>query len=199
MFLRKINGKVRRLLIGEPTFLDRVVLDKETRKMIESLPTANMDAVEISGGRWSSHPFRSIKSVAYPSFDICEGPLKTEAFDLIIAEQVFEHLIYPYRAAKNVYSMLRPGGYFLISTPFLQKIHNFPVDCSRWTPLGMKHFLSEAGFPIDDINVNSWGNRSAVRARLKARFFPYHNPFVHSLQNEEMFPVQVWALARKAA
>jgi SAM-dependent methyltransferase len=198
MFINKIKGKVRRALIGDPVFLDRVVLDGETRKIVESLPTSDMDAVEVSGDHWKTHPFRSMQSVDYPRYDICAGPLATKAFDLVIAEQVFEHLLYPYRAAKNVYEMLRPGGYFLISTPFLQKIHNFPVDCSRWTPLGMKHFLSEAGFPIDDIKVNSWGNRSAVRATLKARFFPYHNPYVHSLQNEETFPVQVWALARNA-
>jgi hypothetical protein len=116
----------------------------------------------------------------------------------VLAEQVFEHLLYPYRAARNVYAMLRPGGYFFISTPFLQKIHNFPVDCSRWTPLGMKYFLADAGFPLETIQTGSWGNRSVIQATLKTPFFPYYNRLIHSLTNEEIFPIVVWALARKA-
>jgi SAM-dependent methyltransferase len=192
-----IRGKARRQIFGKPLFLDRVILEQETQKLIDALPASKMDALEISGERWKTYPFRSLKSADYPDYDICEKPLALEAFDLVIAEQVFEHLLYPYRAAKNAYAMLRPGGYFLISTPFLQKIHDFPVDCSRWTPLGMKYFLSEAGFPIEAIQSGSWGNRTAVKANLLSASFPYYNPLVHSMKNEEIFPVQVWALASK--
>ena len=65
-----------------------------------------------------------------------------ESFDLIIAEQVFEHLKWPYRAAKNVYRMLRPGGSFLITTPFLVRCHEMPDDCTRWTDTELKNFLN---------------------------------------------------------
>jgi SAM-dependent methyltransferase len=194
---RAIRAKTRRQIFGEPCLLDRVVLEQETKKLVDALPASKMDALEVSGERWKAYPFKSLRSADYPDYDICKKPLALESFDLVIAEQVFEHLLYPYRAAKNVYAMLRPGGYFLISTPFLQKIHNFPVDCSRWTPLGMKYFLSETGFPIDAIQSGSWGNRAAVEANLKAPHFPYYNPILHPMKNEEIFPVQVWALARK--
>jgi SAM-dependent methyltransferase len=195
---RAIRVKIRRQMFGEPILLDRLVVERETKELVDALPASTMDAVEVSGTRWKAYPFKSLRSADYPDYDICEKPLALESFDLVIAEQVFEHLLYPYRAAKNVYAMLRPGGYFLISTPFLQKIHDFPVDCSRWTPLGMKYFLSEAGFPIEAIQSGSWGNRAAVKANLLLTHFPYYNPIVHSLENEETFPVQVWALARKA-
>ena len=80
-----------------------------------------------------------------------------DTFDLIIAEQVFEHLLWPYRAARNVHRMLRPGGSFLITTPFLVKIHPVPNDCSRWTETGMKHLLAEAG--------GRFTNAGAIRSR----------------------------------
>jgi SAM-dependent methyltransferase len=197
---RAIYQGARRQVFGEPPLLDRIVMDEQTKNLVEALPTSTMDVLEISGGGWKNYPFKSWRSADYPEYDVCEKPLAHEIFDLVIAEQVFEHLLYPYRAVKNVYAMLRPGGYFLISTPFLLKIHNFPVDCSRWTPHGMKYFLSEAGFPVEAIQVGSWGNRSAVRARLNpaSTHFPYYNPLVHSMKNEEFFPVVVWALARKA-
>lgn len=196
---RAIYQGARRQMFGEPTLFDRLVMDVETRKLVEALPASTMDVLEISGAAWKTYPFKSWRSADYPEYDVCEKPLATENFDLVIAEQVFEHLLYPYRAVKNVYAMLRPGGYFLISTPFLLKIHNFPVDCSRWTPHGMKYFLSEAGFPLEAVQVGSWGNRSAVRARLNpaSTHFPYYNPLIHSMKNEEVFPVVVWALARK--
>jgi hypothetical protein len=115
-------------------------------------------------------------------------------FDIIIAEQVFEHLLWPYRAVVNVHQMLNSGGVFLITTPFLIKIHNYPVDCSRWSELGLKHLLAEGGFEIDKITTGSWGNRACVRGNWLG-WQPYIK-WIHSLKNEPEFPVTVWALAR---
>ena len=164
---RAIRWEARRRIFGEPLLLDRIVLEQETKKLVDGLSASTMDALEISGERWKAYPFKSFRSADYPDYDVCEKPLALESFDL------------------------------LISTPFLQKIHDFPVDCGRWTPLGMKYFLSEADFPIEAIHTGSWGNRAAVKANLKFNYFPRYNPLVHSMKNEEMFPVQVWALARK--
>jgi hypothetical protein len=91
--------------------------------------------------------------------------------------------------------MLTPGGALLITTPFLLKIHDAPVDCSRWTELGIRHFLAEAGFDIANITTGSWGNRACVRSNFRP-WTPYL-PWLHSLRNEPDFPVVVWALARK--
>lgn len=52
--------------------------------------------------------FAEYISTTYPDFDICEGALP-DTFDLVIAEQVFEHLLWPYRAGKDVYDMLDRG------------------------------------------------------------------------------------------
>jgi hypothetical protein len=60
--------------------------------------------------------------------------------------------------------MLSVGGYFLdflVTTPFLSPIDENPHDCSRWTEVGLKHLLAEAGFSIDKIVTGSWGNRRA--------------------------------------
>src|ERR1700677_4155276 len=107
---RAIRGKVRRHILGEPLLLDRVVVEQETKKLVDTLPASKMDALEVSGKRWKAYPFQSLRSADLPDYDICKKPLALESFDLVIAEQVFEHLLYPYQAAKNVYAMLRPGG-----------------------------------------------------------------------------------------
>ena len=91
-------------------------------------PRKELDVLEISGNEWrDARPWRSHRTENFPAFDVCDQPLSAR-FDLVIADQVFEHLARPYRAAGNVLSMLKPGGRFLISTPFLVRVHRFPID-----------------------------------------------------------------------
>jgi len=173
----------------------RIVMDRETRKLIAGLTPTNLDVLEVSGTTCKSMAFKSYRSLYYPEFDICETTLG-ETFDLIIAEQVFEHLLWPYRAGKNVNQMLRPGGHFLITVPFLIRKHDYPIDCSRWTETGLTYLLAECGFPIDRIRTGSWGNRACVRANFGTNWASYR-PRFHSLENEPDFPIHVWALAQK--
>jgi hypothetical protein len=91
--------------------------------------------------------------------------------------------------------MLNSNGHFLISTPFLLKVHEFPIDCSRWTKDGLKYLLIEAGFSEDKIQVFSWGNRSCINANFNN--WVKYNPMFHSLKNETNFPIVIWAIAKK--
>jgi len=172
----------------------RVVMDKATDKMISNLPIQRFNALEISGEKWKTKSFKAYSTKSYPEYDVCSSVLE-EKFDMIIAEQVFEHLLWPYRAGKNLFSQLNEGGYLLITAPFLIKIHNYPVDCTRWTTTGMKYFLAECGFDLDEIIVDSWGNKECIVANFN-EWMPY-NPNKHSLANDENFPLVVWALAKK--
>ena len=174
----------------------RQVMNRETEKLVEGLNPKSLKVCEISGTNWNKpNYFREYLAPSYPEFDICEGVLP-ERFDLVIAEQVFEHLLWPYRAGRNVYEMLNTGGHLLISTPFLLKIHNHPVDCSRWTERGMKHFLAECGFELDKIQTASWGNKACVKANLGRRWVIYNKAW-HSLENDPEYPIVIWALAKK--
>ncbi|MEK6782635.1 MAG: methyltransferase domain-containing protein [Bacteroidota bacterium] len=172
----------------------RIVMDQETEKAISNLPYHNFSVLEISGDKWKKFGFKDYKSVQYPDFDVCSQILP-EKYDLIIAEQVFEHILRPYSAGKNVYEMLNPRGYFLVTTPFLLKVHPCPEDCTRWTETGMKYFLSECGFGEEQVTTGSWGNRACVVSNLN-RWTKY-NSKLHSLINEKDVPVVVWALAKK--
>jgi SAM-dependent methyltransferase len=172
----------------------RIVMNDETRTLVQSVQPRELSVLEISGDYWGYvEQFKTYRSVHYPEFDICASAL-TDEFDLIIAEQVFEHLLWPYRAGKHVYQMLRPGGHFLITTPFLIRVHEAPDDCSRWTETGIRYFLAECGFDLERIRTGSWGNRACVRANFTrwAFYWPWR-----SLRNEPNFPVSVWAFAQK--
>ncbi|HEY1065236.1 MAG TPA: methyltransferase domain-containing protein [Pirellulales bacterium] len=187
-FLRKLLGYG-----GPDDQWCRIVMNRETERLVAGLEPAKRSVLEISGNKWNRPGyFRSYRSADYPEYDVCAGALP-EKFDLVIAEQVFEHLLWPYRAARHVREMINPGGAFLVSTPFLIRLHREPYDCTRWTETGMKHLLAEAGFPIEHIETGAWGNRACVKANFskwqKIRFW-------HSLKNEADYPLVVWALAR---
>jgi len=175
----------------------RVVSDQTSEDFVRSLDYRNMDAVEVSpgGDKWQRFGFRSFRASTYAECDLCERPLALAAFAVVLAEQVLEHVLWPFRAVRHVYQMLRPGGWFIVATPFLYRVHDYPVDCSRWTELGMKHLLMEGGFPAEGIRTGSWGNRACVKANF--RRIPSWIPWWHSLRNEQPFPMVVWAFAQK--
>ena len=174
----------------------RSVMYRDSFAFIRSLDPERLDVLEISGGnQWNrDFAFKSYTSTEYPGFDVCAETLPRQ-FDLIIADQIFEHLPWPYRAGRNVWSMLKPGGHFIIATPFLVRIHRVPIDCSRWTPDGLSYLLQECGFEAKDIRTRSWGNRACVRGNFRKW---RKRGFFGSLKNEPDFPVMVWAFARTA-
>lgn len=180
------------------THLTRKVYWEDCRRRIEAMGTTTLDVMEVSAGAaWRDMPFRSYRALDYPEHDICSetlDPALDNSFDLIIADQVFEHLLWPYRAGRNVLRMLRPGGCFMVMTPFLIRIHEVPYDCSRWTETGMRYFLAECGFPLKDTETASWGNANALKASLVTWG---RVGWRRSLPNDPRFPITVWATARK--
>jgi SAM-dependent methyltransferase len=192
------NTAFRSALGYEETIWTRKAADEEVRRLVARLRPETLSALEISGEVWREFGFASYQNTEYPEFDIQADALP-ERFDLVIAEHVFEHLRWPARAARNVVSrMLKPGGHLLIVTPFLYRVHENPIDCTRWTETGMRYFLADCGFPIDEITTGSWGNRQCVEATFR-REFRLFNRYLHSLAPDPQYPIAVWALATAPA
>lgn len=171
----------------------RKVMEEDVADLVLENVGRQADVLEISGDAWSAFGFSNYRSVDYPQFDICQDRL-SQQFDLIIAEQVFEHIRYPQRAANNVLRMLRPGGFFLITTPFLIRYHPAPEDLWRWSKEGLHYFLEDAGF--QEVDTAAWGNAECVTANLSE--WVLFDRELHSLDNDENFPISVWGLGRKS-
>lgn len=176
--------------------MDRVIQVDAWATHLRSLDLSAVNALEVSpGGRgtWRRFAYRSYRSVDYPDFDLCRMRLD-EQFELIIADNVFEHLQRPAAAAANAFTMLRPGGHLLLSAPFLMRVHGSPYDFSRWTPDGLKALLVDAGWEDSNIQVASWGNKAAAKAYLDG--WPVWG-FGRHRDNDPEYPVAVWAIAQK--
>jgi SAM-dependent methyltransferase len=182
--------------------LNRIVMQKATRRWLSALEPESMDAAEISGKFGRRFEFRSYTRYRYPRHDICKGPFTDEAgkvaqYDIILANQVWEHLDRPYAATQNVRAMLREGGWFWLAVPFFIPYHGDPVDCSRWSARGLSNLLIEAGFPEANITARQWGNRAAARRNLEDIWPPEHHPETDDLTDDPQFPICAWAIAQK--
>jgi SAM-dependent methyltransferase len=174
----------------------RCVMDQSTRELVGGISPENLAVCEVSGEKWKNEfSWKSYLSLEYPVFDVCENKFPS-TFDLIVVEQVFEHVRYPARAASNIYGALSNGGHFLITVPFIFHIHPTPLDCWRWTPQGLSFMLQDAGFDENSIVVGAWGNYECfLRHAIEQTAPAMHNQF--SLVNVAHVPNMVWALARK--
>ena len=111
---------------------------------------------------------------------------------MVICEQVLEHVVDPWRAARTLRQLSRPRGYILASTPFLIRVHEEPADFWRFTLDGLRALLGSADLEVE--RLESWGNRACVRANF--RYWAPHRSW-RSRRNESAFPIMVWALARR--
>ena len=176
----------------------RVVLNRAVDAHLRALDPATKRAVEISGDGRASHPWRGFTSLNYPEFDLCAPLEHPGRYDVVICEQVIEHVADPAAAAGNLRRLAAPGGHVVVSTPFLIRVHELPEfgmhDYWRFTPRGLRALLERAGLTVDA--VGAWGNRRCVAGNFD-RWPAYRRR--HPLGNEPDLPVQVWAFARNPA
>jgi SAM-dependent methyltransferase len=198
-FLRRAFDRVDRTLFPEASSAadqwQRVVMNDAIDAHIASLDPPTRSAAEISGDSHADKTWREYASLMYPDFDLCAPIGDQRRFDVVICEQVLEHVVDPWGAAANLRKLTAPGGHVIASTPFLIKVHELPLfelrDYWRFTPRGLRTLLESAGLEVD--TVETWGNRRCVVGNLR-RWSAYRR--WHSLRNDPDLPVQVWAFAR---
>jgi SAM-dependent methyltransferase len=210
--VRSVLGRVRRSVgplarsVDERLFPEatsatdqwqRVVMDREVNRFLRKLGPAGLTAVEISGDAKAGLGWKEFVSLNYPQFDLCQ-PTPQDTYDVVICEQVLEHVIDPFGAAENLRVLCRPGGHVVVTTPFLIKVHELPMygmrDYWRFTPRGLRTLLERAGLEV--LEVGTWGNRVGVWSNLArwSTFRPWHPQ-----GNNPETPVVVWAFARNPA
>jgi len=86
--------------------------------------------------------------------DIRETGLGDGIADCVIFAETLQHVPAPERCITEAHRLLKPGGVFIGSIPFLYPVHRDPVDLVRIGPDGLEQLLSE----FDDVKIYSMGN-----------------------------------------
>jgi len=71
-----------------------------------------------------------------------------QSVDVVISTQVLEHVHDPELYLNEAFRILKPGGHLIISTHGYWIFHPDPTDYWRWTSMGLRRIVEEAGFSI---------------------------------------------------
>jgi SAM-dependent methyltransferase len=73
-------------------------------------------------------------------------PLADGSVDCAMATEVLEHCPDPLAVLRESHRVMRPGGVFFLTVPFLWPLHDVPYDEQRYTPFALERLLRDAGF-----------------------------------------------------
>jgi len=107
--------------------------------------------------------------------DLFSLPFRTCSVDCVILTQVLEHIAEPWKIFPEIERIIKPGGNFLLSTPFFYPLHDEPYDFFRFSPHGLRQLLQKSNFDI--IEMIPQGGFITLFAELLNLFC------LHKLQN----------------
>lgn len=88
--------------------------------------------------------------------------------DTVLSFSVLEHLYAPESFLKECFRVMKNGAYILLRVPWQWQVHEAPHDYYRYSPNGLHHLLTKAGFSVVDVRPLSGLMSTLV---LKANLF----------------------------
>lgn len=110
-------------------------------------------AQKSAKGRTKSWNVKELVCLDLPAYDLNEPQTHDRKADFVLCLEVFEYLIDPLQAVKNIADALKKGGTAVVSFPFVYPVHNeVEFDSLRYTLSGIKRFAQKAGLGIADVH-----------------------------------------------
>jgi len=164
---------------GRPTLLDVGCWDGAgTLRYGEALGGASLRGIEVFEAQAREATARGI--------DVARTDLETQAFpwpdasvDVVVCNQVLEHLKNVWRPMSEMHRVLRPGGHAILSVPNLASLHNRVLLALGRQPTSIRTFGPHVrGYAFGEFRafVGHAGAYEIVRAR-GAGFYPVPSPW----------------------
>lgn len=121
----------------------------EALALIERVTSRGGVVLDCGAG---SRPLRmkgvvNLEIVDYASTDVLAIgealPFADASFDGALSLAVLEHVRDPFRCARELLRVVKPGGELLIDVPFLQPVHGFPHHYYNMTAQGLSNLFGD--------------------------------------------------------
>ncbi len=126
-------------------------------------------------------------------------PFQDDSVGCAMATEVLEHCPDPERVMAEACRVLKPGGVFFLTVPFLWPLHDVPSDEYRFTPWSLQRHLENAGFENPEIRPlggyeASLAQMIGLYVRRRSRTKSYTR-FLRPVLSAAAVPL-VWGLTR---
>lgn len=177
-------------------------------RLLELLRQHGHPEWKIIGLEFDEHAIQSCRRKGFEIHavrveDFAEQSSEQKSYDTVIMLQLIEHVEDPSLLCRRVYSLLKPGGAFIIETPNLGGLdyrlfagrwwghYHFPRHWNLFSNETLRRMLNECGFEIVHseylISTSAWiiSHHNFFKDRGWPepvwRFFSYQNPFLLGL------------------
>jgi SAM-dependent methyltransferase len=155
---------------------ERVLLRKQLKEVGSFVRGKVLDVGAGSFDRYSeffsADSYTRMEIEAGPGIDVVGTvyaiPFPDNSFDTLVSTQVFEHLARPTDAAQELFRVLKPGGYVVLTAPQANELHEEPHDYFRYTSYGLTSLFTTAGFEV--VKMLKRGGYHALIAQMRIRF-----------------------------
>lgn len=111
--------------------------------------------------------------------DLTSLPFVDSCVDLIVCDAVLEHVHHPHQAVKEMWRILKPGGWVFAGVPFQYPFHD-RVDYYRYTDMGLRvlfeNFTEVEILPLGDYLFHLLLQSCGYRWGLARRVSPILGP-----------------------
>jgi SAM-dependent methyltransferase len=120
-------------------------------------------------------PLARARGIADQFYDGGRFPFEDASFDVLLCNQVLEHVFNPGEFAAELRRVLRPGGALILTVPFVWDEHEQPYDYARYSSFGLKALLVQAGFDLQ-VQRSTLADASILFQLTNAYLFKVFSP-----------------------
>ncbi len=118
-------------------------------------------------------------------------PFEDHTFDCILSTEVLEHCYDFKRYIEENMRVLKPGGYFFFTVPYLWPLHETPHDNFRYTPYSLSKAFNEFNeIEVEIFALGGWNSSLATMLGL------WVNRYVSKKKAKLLKPFFLWTIKR---
>lgn len=118
-------------------------------------------------------------------------PFEDNSFDCILSTEVLEHCFDFRNYIKESLRVLKPGGHFFFTVPYLWPLHETPHDNFRYTPFALKTVFKEMN--KNDAEIFALGGWNASLATMLGLWV---NRYVSNKKSRYLKPFFLWIIRK---